>query len=266
MREEIRCFLETDNAEDLSYNKTFFSQLAILEEGNFWFQARNRLICWCLERFFSNSCRFLEIGCGTGFVLKAIKEKFKDFHLAGAELFFEGLRFAKTRLPETEFIQLDVLDMPFVGHFDGIGVFDVLEHIEDDEQAIKKISLALKPGARLILTVPQHMFLWGHMDRLAFHKRRYSRMDLLTKLTEANLRVNFVTSLVTLLLPLMWLSRLKRRESDDVTEELRIGAVANSCLSAIMRLEYFLITSARLRFPFGGSLLVVCQKCETANA
>ena len=54
------------------YHAEFYPELAAFEAGNFWFQARNRLIVWAMRRYFPQPRRVLEIGCGTGFVLSAL--------------------------------------------------------------------------------------------------------------------------------------------------------------------------------------------------
>jgi len=49
-----------------------FEILAALEAKNFWFRSRNKLIVWALKRHFPATQRYLEIGCGTGYVLAGV--------------------------------------------------------------------------------------------------------------------------------------------------------------------------------------------------
>jgi SAM-dependent methyltransferase len=233
-----------------------------MEEGHFWFEARNELLIVALQKHFGNCRHFLEIGCGTGFVLKGIAQHFPQIRLSGSELFRQGLKFAEQRLPRCELFQMDARDIPFCHEFDVIGAFDVLEHIEDDQTVLAQIHGALKPGGGLIVTVPQHPGLWSAADDYSFHKRRYTRGELLGKVRQAGFQVLQITSFVTLLLPLLVASRLGKRQdvsNFDPEAEFRIGAAVNRMLLAILRLERRMIEIGA-SLPAGGSLLLVARR------
>lgn len=238
-----------------------FSRLAGLEEGNFWFQNRNRLICWMMKKHFPNVSRFLEIGCGTGFVLSGIKAEFPGIQLTGAELHAEGLEFAKSRLPEATFVQLDATRMPFRDSYDVVGAFDVLEHIDQDVVALGEIKKALTVGGGLLITVPQHGFLWSRADEFACHVRRYSRRELVQKVSAAGFDVVFCTSFVSWLLPILVCSRLLERNSRapyDPLGELKLSAFVNWIFGLISFLEQATIRLG-LSYAAGGSLLLVAR-------
>ncbi len=244
------------------YHPEFYFQLSALEAGHFWFQARNTLIVWALRRNFPNSGRLLEIGCGTGFVLSGISRALPKSELVGSEIFSTGLAYAAGRVTGAEFLQMDARNIPYVEHFDVIGAFDVLEHIVEDEQVLAEIHKALRPDGGLILTVPQHPGLWSRQDESACHVRRYTAADLRSKVIVAGFRVLYETSFVSLLLPLMWLSRQQKNkavEENDPMSELRIGRSVNILLGAVMTCERTLI-QAGIRFPAGGSRLLVAKR------
>jgi SAM-dependent methyltransferase len=229
--------------------------------GNFWFQARNVLIIQTLRRFFPDLRRLLEIGCGTGFVLSGVAAAFPAAELTGSEVFSAGLPYAAARLLQAEFLQMDARTIPYVEHFDVVGAFDVLEHIAEDEQVLAEIHKALRPGGGLIVAVPQHSWLWSQQDELACHVRRYTANELRRKAVAAGFIPIYETSFVSLLLPLMWLSRYRGKtdEQQDPLRELRIGQIANRMLGAVMALERGFIRSG-VRFPFGGSRLLVAKR------
>ncbi len=240
----------------------FFSQLATLEKGNFWFESRNSLLIWALRRYFSDAESFLEVGCGTGFVLSAVQGRFPHMRLAGGEMFVQALLHATKRLPDAALFQMDARNMPFESEFSVIGAFDVLEHIDEDETVLREIHRALQPGGGVILTVPQHPFLWSVADDHAFHKRRYTRAELLGKVTGAGFKVVRVTSFVSTLMPLMLLSRLARKchiRRFDPYGELGLGANVNRILRNILEGEQFFISHG-VSFPVGGSLLVIARR------
>ncbi|CAM5188564.1 hypothetical protein CDEF62S_04707 [Castellaniella defragrans] len=112
------------------FKAEYFPELAALEETNFWFRARNELIRWSLCKYGQNVHSFLEVGCGTGFVLSGLTATKRDIRLSGSEIFLAGLPFAKARLPDADLMQMDARSIPFDQEFDAIGAFDVLEHIQ----------------------------------------------------------------------------------------------------------------------------------------
>lgn len=244
------------------YHSEFYRELASLEANNFWFHARNKLIIWALKHYFPDLRRFLEIGCGTGFVLSGINTAFPEAALTGSEIFSIGLAYAASRVSGAEFLQMDARALPYMEHFDVVGAFDVLEHIVEDELVLAEIHKALRPGGGLILTVPQHPRLWSQQDEAACHVRRYATAELRRKTITAGFIPLYETSFVSLLLPLMWLSRRQKNKivvQHDPMSELRIGPVANTLLGAIMELERIFIQFG-MCFPIGGSRLIVAKK------
>lgn len=245
------------------FKAEFFASLAELEAGNFWFESRNRLLIWALGRYFPHTKSFFEIGCGTGFVLSGIQREFREIRLSGSDIFSQGLIYAEERVPNAEFFQMDARRIPFDSEFDVIGAFDVIEHIEEDEIVLSQIFRAVKSGGGVILTVPQHQWLWSKIDEIACHKRRYSQKGLAAKVENAGFRILRMTSFVSFLLPLMVVSRLISRlgatEQEDSAGELRQPHLINSLLERVCDIERsFIRNDASL--PVGGSLLCVGVK------
>jgi len=244
------------------YDAVHYATLAQLEASNFWFRARNQIIVDALRRHLPGLGSFLEIGCGTGFVLSGIRAAFPAADLTGTEVFTEGLAHAAPRLPGVRLVQMDARDIPAAGSFDAIGAFDVVEHIEDDRLVLAEAHRALAPGGLLVLTVPQHAWLWSEQDDIAHHVRRYSRADLLDKTRAAGFEIVQASSFVTLLLPLMMLSRLRKLDpgaASDPYRELRIAPWMNRLLFLGMQVDRAALR-LRLPLPMGGSLLLVARK------
>ena len=238
-----------------------FELLPELEAQSFWFRSRNELIAWSIQRYYPGARSLLEIGCGTGFVLAGIHETIPDLQLTGSEVSVAGLDVAQQRVPGADLFQIDARRLPFVAEFDVVGAFDVLEHIAEDEEVIAELCRAVRPGGGVIITVPQHPRLWSRVDEFSRHERRYTRRGLVAKIERAGLRVERVTSFVTLLLPPMWLSRVRSRGAAhfDPAHEHRSGARLDRALEKAMAVERLLIRRG-LDLPVGGSLLVVAGK------
>jgi len=236
--------------------------LARIESESFWFRSRNKLILWVLKRHFPGMKTFLEIGCGTGFVLSGVHSTFPEVSLSASEIDSAGLPFVRQKVESADIFQMDARRIPFREEFDVIGAFDVIEHIEEDEEVLAQIYNACKPCGGVIITVPQHPWLWSEVDAFSCHKRRYTRKELVGKIKAAGFEIVETLSFVSLLLPLMLLSRLKTHsKSGDFNSmrEVSMPRFVNWTLEKIMDVERILI-KAGLRFPVGGSLLCVGKK------
>jgi SAM-dependent methyltransferase len=237
-------------------------KLSAVEDGHFWFAARNDLIVWTISSYFPDAQTLLEVGCGTGIVLTRVREDLPHLRLTGGDLLPVALDIARDRVPEATFVQIDIRSLPFAGEFDVICALDVLEHVDEDTLAVEQLSRALRPGGGIIVSVPQHMWLWSAADEYGRHRRRYSRRQLVGLLDQAGFDVVRATSSVSLLLPVVALSRVRRRQLTDDYDpfrELALSERVNRALGAVMSAERRLIRRG-LSFPLGSSLVVVAKR------
>jgi SAM-dependent methyltransferase len=257
-----------DNAD---YDPGHFATLVAIEDNSFWFEGRNRIILWAISRFLPagsptltggvGTDSLMEIGVGTGFVLRALCRAMPGARFTATDVHVEGLRFAATRVgPSVDLLQMDARHIPFTAEFDIVCMFDVLEHIQEDDAVLKEIGRTLKPRGGVVITVPQHMFLWGPFDEAGFHKRRYGIHELEQKVRAAGLEVLFKTSFISLLLPFLYISRLRSRKqpSSDLAGDLVLPWGVNGVFRAVLKLELLLIRLG-IRFPMGGSQLLVAR-------
>jgi SAM-dependent methyltransferase len=245
----------------VSFPEESFDLLRGLEARSFWFRARNDLIRWALQAHFPNASSLLEVGCGTGFVLAALHARYPRLRLAGGELSPVGLEVARSRVPDVPLFQLDARRLPFDSEFDVVAAFDVLEHVDDDERVLAEMARATTTEGGVLITVPQHPSLWGAVDDVSGHLRRYMRRELVAKVEYAGLRVVHVTSFVSLLLPVLWMSRVARRttaEDYDLGAEFSMPRFVDSLFEKIMWFERNLIEHG-VSLPVGSSLLVIAK-------
>lgn len=262
---EIAGFLafapEQSNISD-GFEEGFFEGLFELEAGNFWFQARSALAKLMMKTYFPSVSSILEIGCGTGYMLSQLESEFPGASLSGSEILCNGLAYASRRVTRAALFQIDATRLPFEDEFEVICAFDVIEHITEDDAVLSEMHRAVRKGGGIILTVPQHMWLWSYADEHAHHKRRYSAKELRGKVEAAGFRVVRMTSFVSLLLPLMMASRLRNRRPDqhyDDTNELRLSKPLNYLFGRMMDMERMLIKMG-VTLPAGGSLILVGKK------
>jgi SAM-dependent methyltransferase len=252
------------------YDPFFFDQIAAVEDRHFWFRGRNRLIFELCKRVsiqLKPRPLILEVGCGTGNVLRVLRKAFPSGLVVGLELWLDGLRYARKRSADL-LVQGDVRNNPFGKRFDLIGMFDVLEHIQEERETLLSVRDLLVPGGILLLTVPAHQYLWSHFDQAAQHCRRYSASEIRENVQQAGFQIDFMSQSMTCIFPLVWLFRKMRgfRKAIDLdaakalaAKEFRVVPVINGVFNALLSLEARWLSSGR-SLPIGTSLVVVCRR------
>ena len=262
MQEGFPAYAPALAQEGGGFKAIYFADLSQMEAEHFWFRVRNRLIIFGIRKYCPEFRSFLEIGCGTGYVSSGIASAFPGVELHGSEIFTAGLPFAAARQPAINFMQMDARHIPFVSEFDVIGAFDVLEHIEEDEEVLLQVREALKLRGIILLTVPQHAWLWSPVDEYACHVRRYSAKELHAKVERAGFEILRSTSFVSILLPAMWTSRFTQKRFTrgvDASPEARISPVLNRIFEIFLGLEIAMIRNG-VNFSVGGSRFIVARK------
>ncbi|MDR5727422.1 MAG: class I SAM-dependent methyltransferase [Terriglobia bacterium] len=148
---------------------------------------------------------FLDVGGGNGYVAKALISA--GIHCVLIEPGLDGALAARARAVDPVVCaRLEDADLPS-GCAASIGLFDVLEHIEDEAAALKLIHSILEPSGRLFLTVPSYQFLYSSEDDSAGHFRRYTIPRLRRVLARSSFRIEFSSYFFTPLPPLIFLAR-----------------------------------------------------------
>lgn len=247
------------------FGEESFALLPDQEDRSFWFRGRNALIAWATRTYAPAAESFLEIGCGTGYVLQGLAQALPAMRLVGGEPYVSGLRTAGSRVPSAELLLLDARRLPFRDEFDAAGAFDVLEHVDDDALVLRNLGAAVRPGGTVLLTVPQHHWLWSPLDEFAHHRRRYTRRRLVSLVRQSGLHVVRATSFVSFLLPAVAASRFRQRGRPiNPLTEFGLPGFADRAFEGALRFERVLIEHG-VSLPVGSSLLVVARRpSETA--
>ena len=257
----IECYCPHVGENHQDYHASGLDNLYRSESRHFWFLARREYIVEVFDKFVGKDEAIIEIGAGTGSVARGLMAA--GYETAVGELHLSGLRYAKS-YGIKECYQFDLYDPPFHDRFDVVGMFDVLEHLNDSVEALTKVNSMLHDRGKLILTVPAHMWLWSREDRVAEHKLRYTKSTINDVLEAAGFHVIEIRYFFIFILPLLWLRKVLR--SDDGSKVLEserqtaisLNPVMNKILLGLCRIEnrirYFLPNA------FGGSLMVVAKK------
>ena len=161
----IKVFHDDIDANHSDYNSNRLNNLYTQEEKHFWFISRKELILQEVEKVIPKNSKIIEIGAGTGNVSRYLEGNgYRDISVG--EMHYAGLRYAQEYGINNCF-QFDLLRSPFENEFDTVGMFDVLEHIDDDCFALKNVSRMLRNNGVVVLTVPAHMWLWTRSDAVA---------------------------------------------------------------------------------------------------
>lgn len=255
----------------IRYDPEYFEKLFEVEDSHFWFRARNEVITTFVRKLAEDldpPYRVLEIGCGTGNVLRCLEGACDGATVVGMDAFKEGLRWAQRR-SRCALVQANAQQHPFAVPFDLLGLFDVLEHIPDDSRLLRDILKILRPGGHLLLTVPANSSLWSYFDEASGHCRRYGSADLGEKLASTGYEIEFLTPLMSTLYPLMWCGRrlaglgqrLRPRCSNKAlaNEELQILPLINEVLAFSLAQEARWLAQGR-KLMFGTSLLALARR------
>lgn len=251
------------NYED--YNEMGLDTLYSQEEKHFWFLSRKNFILQNFKKYIPFDAKIIEIGAGTGNVSRHL-QKGGFNKISVGEIHLKGLEYAKTYGIE-DCYQFDLLDNPFREEFNVVCLFDVLEHIEDDELALNNINKMLTKEGKLILSVPSHMWLWNRDDAIAGHKIRYTKKQLVDRIQAQGFKVINAKYFFIFITPLLFLRRLVNKDNgskvrnSEYSKGIKINPFISKVLEVVSNIENKL--NRFLPNCFGGSLLIVAQKTDS---
>lgn len=188
----------------VSYDEEDNDACFALEDKSFWFAHRNNCILAVLRLFPARGV-FFDLGGGNGFVAQGIQGTGRDVVLL--EPGRRGTMNARQR-GIAHIIRSTVQDAGFFPDtLPAVGLFDVVEHIEDDRSSLEDIQRYVIPGGYLFLTVPASRWLWSSEDVAAGHYRRYSLRTLSDLVKRSGFEIEFASYLFSFLALPIFLQR-----------------------------------------------------------
>ena len=246
-------------------NTLEYERMYRLEDSYWWFVARHRLTEAILTRYFgspageNSGLTFLDIGCGTGAMSARLAKRGR---VVSADFSPLALDFSKRRGLKN-LVAADAMNLPFADNsFDALVAMDILEHLPDDCAAMSEFHRVLKPGGKVIASVPAYPHLWSEHDIALMHHRRYHRKEYGDRFVRAGFSLDKLSHTMTLLYPIVALQRrLNARKPLSERPQAAMPMFPrpiNSALINLLALENAL--ACRVNFPFGVTILCVASK------
>ncbi len=248
--------------------KEFYPLYYKLEDKHWWFLGRRRIFLKLLDEYLpvpagERKRRILDVGCGTGALLKY----FSRYGSAqGVDMDEDAIAFCHMRGAHSV-QKVGPLPLPFEDDtFDLITILDVLEHIDDDEGTLRELYRILRPGGMLMISVPAYQFLWGPQDEISKHKRRYIAPQIRVLLKQTGFQVKKLSYFNTILFPVVAVIRVLRPylprtfQVDSDCSITKLGPL-NRLLARLFALEAPIVKHVSL--PFGVSILGLAYKPVT---
>ncbi len=239
-------------------DRIVYERMAAHDTTHWWYRARRDILADYLTRWggLPGDARILEIGCGTGHNLPMLAQfgeidAIEIDETAGAKASERlGKPVGTSPLPELVGVE--------PGSYDLVAVLDVIEHVEDDVAALKAIAAVLKPGGKILITVPAHQWMWSAHDVVNHHKRRYSKAGFEALLAKAGLQGSKLGYFNSLLFPVAVAARfagklMGKDDSDDSPPPKPL----NTLFEGIFRLERHMV--GRVPLPPGLSLIALAS-------
>ncbi|PZU96169.1 MAG: class I SAM-dependent methyltransferase [Pseudanabaena sp.] len=235
-----------------------YQEMYSLERQHWWFLARRKILTGLISHYLPQG-QVLDVGCGTGFILEELQKSSNNYNAWGLDNAEPAIAFCQQK-------KLTRITQGILGHdgltkhsFDMVMFLDVIEHLDEDEQAVELAKDYLSLVGKLLITVPAYQFLWSAHDQIHGHKRRYTKKKLIELLHKTGYEVSYISYFNTFLFPLIAIARLlgnlrDRHQASDVSLP---PSPVNQLLYQIFRWEkYFL---PYLSFPFGVSIVCVAK-------
>lgn len=252
------------SASSISFPEDGYDACFELEDRSFWFAHRNECIARALARHPFDGA-FLDVGGGNGAVSNRLRADGIDAVVL--EPGRDGANNARKRGIRTV-VCATIEQANFApASFGGAGLFDVIEHVPDDDALLRIVSRVLAPRGVLAVTVPAYEWLWSAEDDGAGHHRRYTRRSLCAVLERAGFEVVYATYFFAALIPPVFLGRsLRYRFGRRASPEVASEAATHHVPSGIVRRGIDLalgpeqgVIRAGGRIPFGTSCLAIAR-------
>jgi len=232
-----------------------YRAFAEIEDRHWWFVARREILRRLIARWLPDGATVLDVGCGTGGFIADLQDRYQVSGVDPAPAALAACRARGLTAVHTGTASDPATWGPLP--VDLVTFLDVVEHLEDDVSALRAARTALRPGGRVIVTVPAYQWLWSEHDVRNRHYRRYTVRRLRRAHTAAGLRPLQSGYFNALLFPFAVLQRgLAAVRADRDLLSVPIAPI-NRLLQAIFSSEGGVVAGLGRSFPYGLSAFCV---------
>jgi len=245
-------------------NPNEFSNLAQVETSHWFYVGKREIVRHWIRRVHPLGLNDLLVDCGAGTGAFAA-EMTTACRVIALDDHEESLVLARQKLGPAQVMKGTCVNIPLPENsVDVLTALDVIEHVEQDRQALAEFSRVVKPGGLVVVTVPALMMLWSDWDVALHHFRRYTKRSLLAIIPRDSfeiVRCSYVNvaafPLVVLVRKWRALKRLLGFKSEGRSED----RIPPAPLNALLKRSFVsLACQDWIQFPAGVGLLAVLRR------
>ena len=257
----------SSNHQGWSDELTFFHEETAGEDHFMDLASRSHAIRQVRAHCRQSSPVILEVGCSSGFMLRSLLAHFPNAFVMGSDVVGEPLQKLAASLPHLPLFRFDLTHCPLPDNsIDVVILLNVLEHIKNDEAAMRQVYRILKPGGVAIIEAPASPHLYDAYDEMLCHFRRYTLASLCSLAAQSAFHITKATHLGCFIYPGFWLVKKKNRKLLSKEEAVKRSLVeknirqtgCNPILKLLIKLE--LAIGKRVSYSFGIRCLLSCTK------
>jgi len=229
------------------------------EKEHWWYKGRREIISSIINKFvFKNKkLKILDFGAGSGTNTITLS-RYGEVYVYEKDK--NTLNYLKKKFEKiSDIFVLDKVNENIF--FDLIVAFDVIEHVENDDEVIEFLSKVLKDDGNILITVPAYNFLYTERDKVVGHFRRYNS-NMLKEKTKKYFKIiklsyyNFFLFFLSLIL--FFSLKLFKIKSLIISPERTPNFFLNNLFYKIFSSEKFFLK--HINFPFGASIMYLAKK------
>jgi len=241
-----------------------------IESSHWWFVGRRDMVrALVAQEHPDATSRILEMGCSGGLLMKEFQSQGLK-QVTGIDISSDAIALCRSAGLDAHIMDAQQLELPDAS-FDVVTASDVLEHLADEQKAVREWKRVLKATGLLVVFVPAFMLLWSEHDEANKHYRRYRRKQLVNLLESNGFIIErssywnailFMPIAAIRLLRRLLPKRAEPKSNGDLAEPPK---VANALLAGLLHIENRILRVG-VNWPFGVSVFVLARKPPTAEA